>query len=370
MSNVQFESVDGNFYDIAGQQGLIDPATGMPAPAQPAQPPVTRTRTSATEFVRDGRRIRQTVYSDGTTTEVDLGPDDSRTFQAPTFTPRQDARNTIRAVLATFGLDKLSDVLYDKYVREEVNISNPDALIFSVRDTTEYQARFAANARRAAKNLPELDPASYLALENQYRDLMRSNGFDPGFYDQTTDFEKFIENDISPSELQSRIAQGFRKVADADPEVKRQMKELYGVDETGLAQYFIDPERSQPASRCWRSVHEPHRSLHAPVSRQGFRSVQSPPKNLPPAASPLRKPSSVSRRWVASQVSTRRWAPNRRSPNSKRSEPRSALTFRLNRNCNAVNVSVSQGSPLADSLLARQVLRQELLRLVRAQPSN
>lgn len=141
MSNVQFESVDGNFYDIAGQQGLIDPATGMPAPAQPAQPPVTRTRTSATEFVRDGRRIRQTVYSDGTTTEVDLGPDDSRTFQAPTFTPRQDARNTIRAVLATFGLDKLSDVLYDKYAREEVNISNPDALIFSVRDTTEYQAR-------------------------------------------------------------------------------------------------------------------------------------------------------------------------------------------------------------------------------------
>jgi hypothetical protein len=246
MSNVQFESVDGNFYDIAGQQGLIDPATGMPAPAQPAQPPVTRTRTSATEFVRDGRRIRQTVYSDGTTTEVDLGPDDSRTFQAPTFTPRQDARNTIRAVLATFGLDKLSDVLYDKYAREEVNISNPDALIFSVRDTTEYQARFAANARRAAKNLPELDPASYLALDNPYRDLMRSNGFDPGFYDQTTDFEKFIENDISPSELQSRLAQGFRKVADADPEVKRQMKELYGVDETGLAQYFIDPERSQP----------------------------------------------------------------------------------------------------------------------------
>jgi hypothetical protein len=34
------------------------------------------------------------------------------------------------------------------------------------------------------------------------------------------------------------------------------------------------------------------------------------------------------------------------------------------------SANVSQGSPLADSLLARQVLRQELLRLVRAQPSN
>jgi hypothetical protein len=31
------------------------------------------------------------------------------------FTPRQDARNTIRAVLATFGLEGLADVVYEEY---------------------------------------------------------------------------------------------------------------------------------------------------------------------------------------------------------------------------------------------------------------
>jgi hypothetical protein len=66
----------------------------------------------------------------------------------------------------------------------KVNINNPDALIFAIRDEEEYKTRFAANAARAKKGLAELDPASYLALENQYRQLLQSNGLPPGF---TTD---------------------------------------------------------------------------------------------------------------------------------------------------------------------------------------
>ena len=162
------------------------------------------------------------------------------------FTPARDARNTIRSVLQTYGLGNLSDYLYNLYANEEVNIENPDALLFAIRDTNEYKTRFAANSRRASKGLPELDPGSYLALENQYRDLMRSNGLPLGFYDQISDFEKLIEGDVSPSELQSRISNGYRQVADADPEVKRQMRELYNVDEAGLTAYFLDPERAAP----------------------------------------------------------------------------------------------------------------------------
>ena len=162
------------------------------------------------------------------------------------FTPRQDARNTIRAVLATFGLEGLADVVYEEYAAERVNISNPDAILFSIRNTTQYQQRFAANAKRAAKGLPELDPASYIALENQYRDLMRANGLPPGFYDQISDFEKLIEGDVSVYELSSRVTEGYRKVAEADPAVKQQMRQLYNVDESGLAAYFLDPDRAAP----------------------------------------------------------------------------------------------------------------------------
>lgn len=162
------------------------------------------------------------------------------------FEPRTDAKNTIRAVLATYGLGELSDYLYGVYARGEVDINNPDALIFSLRGQEAYQKRFAANAARAKKGLAELDPASYLALENDYRRLLQSNGLPSGFYDQTEDFTALLEGDVSPQELQTRVQQGFRAVQDADPEVKRQMQELYGVNEAGLAAYFLDPEKAAP----------------------------------------------------------------------------------------------------------------------------
>ena len=159
---------------------------------------------------------------------------------------RADAKNTIRAVLSTYGLGELSDYLYGVYARGEVNINNPDAIIFSIREQDAYKKRFAANAARAKKGLAELDPASYLQLENQYRQLLQSNGLPSGFYDSTDDFTALLTGDVSPQELQTRVQQGFRAVQDADPEVKRQMQELYGVNEAGLAAYFLDPTKAAP----------------------------------------------------------------------------------------------------------------------------
>jgi hypothetical protein len=165
------------------------------------------------------------------------------------FVPRNDARNTIRAALATYGLESLSDYLYGVYSREEVNIDNPDAVLFAIRGQDAYKQRFAANTQRASKNLPELDPASYIALEGTYRDYMRSAGLPVGFYDQTDDFTKLIASDVSPNELASRIQSGFQAVRDADPEVLAQLRRFYpevGGSEESLAAYFLDPQRAAP----------------------------------------------------------------------------------------------------------------------------
>jgi len=67
-----------------------------------------------------------------------------------------------------------------------------------------------------------------------------------GFYDQTSDFADLIANDVSPQELDTRIQNGYNAVANADPEVKRQMQELYGVSEGQLAAYFLDPKKAAP----------------------------------------------------------------------------------------------------------------------------
>jgi len=210
------------------QLAAVETALNIPGServVQPAQQPVTPTTV-----------ITDAVTKDTTTT----------TTTGTGFETRADARNTIRAVLASYGLGELSDFLYSVYARGEVDVNNPDALVFALREQPAYQKRFAANAARAKKGLAELDPASYLQLENSYRQLLQSNGLPPGFYDQTEDFTALLEGDVSPQELQTRVQEGFRAVQDADPEVKRQMQELYGVNEAGLAAYFLDPAKAAP----------------------------------------------------------------------------------------------------------------------------
>jgi hypothetical protein len=160
---------------------------------------------------------------------------------------RQDARSTINTVLATYGLEGLADFTYNEIiVKETVNINNPDAIIFALREQPTYKKRFAGNAARLKAGLAELDPASYIGLENQFRETLRSNGLPANFYDGNDDFQALIEGDVSPSELNERVQQGYRAVVDADPEVKRQMQNLYGVDEGQLAAYFLDPQRTAP----------------------------------------------------------------------------------------------------------------------------
>ena len=160
---------------------------------------------------------------------------------------RTDARNTLTTYLDRYGLSSLQPFLFDLISRDEINTGNPDALISKIRERPEYMERFPANAVRLKNGISELDPASYIALEKSYRDTLRANNLPDRFYDDPkADFAKWIEGDVAPSEVQRRIEQGYNAVKDADPEVKRQMFELYGVSDGELAAYFIDPERTKP----------------------------------------------------------------------------------------------------------------------------
>jgi hypothetical protein len=168
-------------------------------------------------------------------------------LEAATKRRKEDARVTMANVLNTYGLGELSDYVYNEIiVKETVNLNNPDAIIFAIREQPAYQKRFAGNAARLKKGLAELDPASYIGLENQFRQTLQSNGLPANFYDQSDDFQALIEGDVSPAELNERVQQGYRAVADADPAVKDQMRNLYGVTEGQLAAYFLDPQRTAP----------------------------------------------------------------------------------------------------------------------------
>jgi len=168
-------------------------------------------------------------------------------LEAATKRRKEDARVTMANVLNTYGLGDLSDYVYNEIiVKETVNLNNPDAIIFAIREQPAYKKRFAANATRLKNGLTELLPGEYIGLEDQFKTMIRANGLPAGFYDSEDDLRKLIEGDVSPSEFQRRIEDGYNAVVNADPEVKRQFKEFYNVTDGGLAAYFLDPKRGEP----------------------------------------------------------------------------------------------------------------------------
>jgi hypothetical protein len=217
-------------------------ATGptMPTYAATGPEPVLPTETEAERIARLDREAED----DRRKAELDFA---QKQADLQTAQRKQDARSTMAAVLATYGLGDLADYVYNEIIaKETVNINNPDAIIFAIREQPAYQKRFAGNAARMKAGLPELSPGEYIGLEDQYKQVVRSNGLPAGFYDTTDDITKLISGDVSPSEFQSRIANGYNAVANADPEVRQQMQDLYGISEGHLAAYFLDPTRGEP----------------------------------------------------------------------------------------------------------------------------
>ena len=157
---------------------------------------------------------------------------------------QKNARDTIAETLATYGLSDLAEYTYSEIIAKDV--TDPAAIIFKLRDQPAYQKRFGANAARLKAGLPELSPAEYIDLEDMYRTVIRSNGLPVGFYDSEDDTRKLLEGSVSPDEFQRRIQDGYNAVANADPEVKRQFKDFYGVTDSELAAYFLDPKRGEP----------------------------------------------------------------------------------------------------------------------------
>ncbi len=159
----------------------------------------------------------------------------------------EDAKKIIKSTLDRYGLGSLTDrawgLLSDETIDADAGI---DVIGDALRDTTEFQTRFAANAARVKAGLPELSVTEYIGLEKGYEAAMRGSGLPAGFYDNPEDFANFISANTSVAEVQSRVNDGYKAVANANPQVIAQMKELYGVGDGELAAYFLDPQKATP----------------------------------------------------------------------------------------------------------------------------
>lgn len=154
----------------------------------------------------------------------------------------RDALASIKSLLQRFGLEGLSDWAWQQLLAG----SSQAQVELDLYEQPAFKARFPAIAQRVAKGLPAITPNEYLAYENAARQVMRAAGFPPSFYDQPDDFTRYLVNDKSIAELSQDAALYQQAAYQAPQEVRDQLRNLYGIDEGGIAAYYADPDRALP----------------------------------------------------------------------------------------------------------------------------
>lgn len=134
------------------------------------------------------------------------------------------ASDLLKQTLTEWGLTTLlpyvQDYLTKGYDSTTVNLY--------LQSTPEWKQRFAGNETRKAQGLPVLTPAQYIATEEQYRNVLQSYGLPAGFYDSHNDFNDFIGNDISPTEISQRAKVAHDQYNNAPPEQKALWNQYFG----------------------------------------------------------------------------------------------------------------------------------------------
>jgi hypothetical protein len=159
---------------------------------------------------------------------------------------RQSAYDLLYSQFKLYGLESLVEPL------KGLITSGASASEFTIklRESDAYKKRFSANAQRVAKGLKSLSEAEYIELEDQYQDVMRRYGLPETYYARgemgiQEGFNKFLEGDVSPVELEDRISTAQKRVLSANPEVSQALKQFYpDITNSDILAYTLDPKNA------------------------------------------------------------------------------------------------------------------------------
>lgn len=174
----------------------------------------------------------------------------------------RDAFMALQTMFAQMGLGSLAGRIFD-YVKQGYGA---DTIGLLLQDTPEYKKRFAGNEARAKAGLPVLNPAEYLASESAYRQILSNAGLPQGFYDSPADFTKWIADDVSPTEIKTRVDMATDAVSRVDPNYRGALFQMYGIGEHDLAAYFLDRKVAEPILKKQAAAS----AIGAAALRRGF----------------------------------------------------------------------------------------------------
>ena len=156
------------------------------------------------------------------------------------------AFDILRREFKANGLEFLVTAAENAIMNEETEAGR----ILALRSSPAYVQRFSANEQRKLKGLRVLDEASYLALEDQYQEVMREYGLPESYYAKDATgkqigFEQLIANDVSNVELGDRLMAAQDRVLKANPEVLKALKSFYPDIKNGdILAYTLDPKNA------------------------------------------------------------------------------------------------------------------------------
>jgi hypothetical protein len=162
---------------------------------------------------------------------------------------RRDAFAILEDVFASYGLESLSNEIAG-YMRE--GLGTGEATL-RLKKSKAYTDRFKGNEFRLASGFNVINEAEYLDLENSYSQTLKAYGIQDYFGVGVTPGQRLtrqqamaevIGKDISAVEFKDRVSTSVDRVKMADPGTKKAFQDFYGVGETELVKYFLDPVKS------------------------------------------------------------------------------------------------------------------------------
>jgi hypothetical protein len=229
------------------QDPIVDPVINLPTQ--------TYTAPDGTTFTDANAYVSYLTLLAGERTETARKEEEKRLREEETGFRRQSAFEVLRERFTAFGLPTIAaeiEKIFKGEGRTRIGGSpipiptSESGFFLALVETEAYYKRFGkVNEDRIKSGYTALDEKTILDMEDEYQKVMKSYGTPAGFYDTPEDFQAFLANDLSESEVADRLQASRQFASVVDPVIKDQLKSMYNIDDNMLTAYIADPVRGQ-----------------------------------------------------------------------------------------------------------------------------
>lgn len=160
---------------------------------------------------------------------------------------KQNAFDLFMGILEQYGFTGSKEI--SQAVRKMIldGVTDFQQIELGLRDTNAWKKRFAGNEIRLQNGMDALSVSEYLSTEKSYTEILHNAGLPNGFYDDPSDFAKWIGGSTSPAELTARVSEARDLMnRHEDPATIAELNRL-GITQGDLLSKWLDPGRSAAA---------------------------------------------------------------------------------------------------------------------------